>query len=51
MMNATLMLHEDICPGVRQPQANQAPTNKDGRSHEYRDGFGNADERPKYKVP
>lgn len=50
LKNATLALHEDICPSVRQPESNQASTDKHWRGHEDGDGLGDANKRAKDQV-
>lgn len=45
-----LVLHEDICPRVRQPESNQASPDEHGRGHEDGDGLCDANKRAEDQV-
>lgn len=51
LMNTKLVLHEDIRPGVRQPESNQASPDEHRRGHEDGDGLCDANKRTKNQVP
>lgn len=46
-----LVLHEDIRPGVRQPESNQASPDEHRRGHEDGDGLCDANKRAEDQVP
>ncbi|KAA8592338.1 hypothetical protein FQN60_017793 [Etheostoma spectabile] len=50
-MNAKPVLHEDILPGVRQPECNQASPDEHRRGHEDGDGLCDPNKRTKNQVP
>ncbi len=51
LVDGKLVLHEDIRPGVRQPESNQASPDQHRRGHEDGDGFCDANKRTKNQVP
>lgn len=51
LMGATLVLHEDIRPGVRQPETYQASPHEHRWGHEDGDGLSDANEWTKSQVP
>lgn len=50
-MYGKLVLHKYIRHGVRQPESNQASSNKHRRGHKDRDRFRDANKRSKNQVP